>query len=341
MSMLLSMEIKPEKVILVEGQELKGKITVNKVVSSSLMKGTIVDSEIREMIPLKDTIMALIKANNIKTKKVALTLDIGNMLIRDFEVPTGKPDEIAGMVKSEMIQSYSAAASDVIQFKKIGETEEDGAKKVKVRASALSMQIVYQFHDLIKALKLTPFSMDSNANAMEKIIGASTEINGTDKNGGAFIILDFGQNGTVLHAVHDGTVQLSRFTALGLSDMNEYISSKVNHFGEHGEYLGAVDFEEEEPSEVNEFAKTFITQWCNEIQKVIKFILLRLDTNEISRIYLAGDACQLPGITKIVSEKMYIPAECMTSLSAIQFKREEDKATLYQNVNAIGALIRL
>lgn len=342
MSMLLSMELRPEKVIIVEGQEIKGKVTIEKVLSSNLTKGKIVNSAITDYNGVEQVIRELIHQNDIKTKKVAVTLDIGNMLIRDFEIPFGKPAEMEGMVKSEMIQNYSASSSDAIEYKKIADiVEEGGSKKVKVRATALSSEIIKDYYTLLTNLKLKPVFMDSNANAIEKVFYSSEQINGIDKKDESFVVLDFSSIGTVIHAVQDGAVQLSRFTSLGLRDMNEYISGKINQFGEHGEYIDQVNFETEEQTPVNVAANAFMTQWCNEIQKVIKFTLLRLDTNEIGSMYIVGEGSQLPGIMELISKTLFIKVKQVESVSAVSFKREEDKNKLYQCINAAGALLRL
>jgi type IV pilus assembly protein PilM len=341
MGMLLSMEIRPEKIVLVEGQDMKGNLVVEKVISLKLPKGKIVNSAIVDFNGMEMTLKELIHQNNIKTKNVAVTLDIGNMLIRDFEIPFGKPAEMAGMIKSEMIQNYSASESDAIEFKKIAETHEDGLKKVKVRATALSTEIIKGYYNLLNGLKLKPVSMDSNANAIEKLFAKSTQINGLDKGEESFVVLDFGCVGTTIHAVQDGNVQLSRFTALGLKDLNEFVSGKINQFGERGEYIDQIDFESQEQTPINVAANNFMSQWCSEIQKVIKFTLLRLDTNEISNMYIIGEGSQIPGIIDLISKNLFINVTKIDSLTAVSFKREEDKTKLYECINATGALLRI
>lgn len=341
MSMLVSLELKTDKAIIVEGQATKGKILINKVAAAQLPKGVVADSKIREPQTVQDIVGRLFKESNIKTKNVAVTLDIGNILIRDFDVPNGKIDETMSMVKTEMIQNYSAVVSDVIQYKKLGDIEENGLKKQKIRASAISMEIVQGYYNILKELKLKPLFMDINSNAIEKLIESTEMINGKSKLDEPFMLLEFSHTGTVLHAVSEGIVQISRFTSLGMDDMNEYISSKINQFGEHGEYLDQIDFMAEEESEIDTLAKTFMTQWCNEIQKVIKFILLRLDSKEIKNIYMVGEGVKIKGIEKAISDRIYSNVEPLISLSNLNFKNENDKSTLYQNINAIGALIRL
>jgi len=341
MSIVLSMEIRPENIVILEGQDIKGKITIEKVLTSRLPSGNIVNSAITDYNGVEMVIRNLLEKNNIKTKKVTVTLDIGNMLIRDFEIPFGKPAEMEGMVKSEMIQNYSASESDVIEFKKIADIESEGAKKIKVRATALSIQIISDYYNLLTLLKLKPFFMDSNANALEKIFSHSTQINGIDTKDESYIVLDFGAVGTVIHAVQNGVVQISRSTSLGLRDLNEYISGKINQFGEHGEYIEQVDFDSQEETPISIAANNFMDQWCNEIQKVIKFALLRLDVNSISNMYIIGEGSQIPGIIDLISKNLYIDVKKIESVSAINFKREEDKTKLYQCINAAGAIIRL
>ena len=337
MSTVVAIEIKPEKIILAEGQNMKGKVSINHIAIGDLPKSAVSESEIKDVTMVRETIQHLLKSKGIRSKKAIVTLDIGNMLIREFEVPAGKPTEIAGMVRTEMVQNYSAAESDVIQFTQVG--SEDG--KVKVRATALSRQIVQSYYDLVKSVKLDPIAMDSNANGIEKLMANCREINGETKSEGPFIILDFSGSGAVIHALNHGIVQISRYTALGLEDMNEYISSKMNNFGEKGVYATTLDFTREDEETVKLHALNFMDQWCSEIQKVIKFILLRMDTQDITHVYLTGDACKISGMDKVIGERLPYKTEILTSLSNVQFRNEIDRASLFQSIHAVGAMIRL
>lgn len=341
MGMLLSMEIRPENIVIVEGQEIKGKIVIEKVVSEGLPKGKIVNSAITDTLAVETVLRNLIESSSFKTKNVAITLDIGNMLIREFEIPSGKQAEMEGMVRTEMIQNYSASESDAIEFKRISDIEEGSTKKVKIRATALSAQIIKDYYNLVTGLKLKPVFLDSNSNALEKIFSKSTQINGIDRGDESFIVLDFSNVGTSIHAIQGSAVQLSRFTSLGLRDMNEYVSAKINQFGDHGEYINQIDFESEQQTPINVAANNFMSQWCSEIQKVIKFTLLRLDTNEIGKMYIIGEGSQLPGIVNLISKNLFINVEKIETLSAVSFKRKEDESKLYQCINAAGALFRL
>ena len=337
MSTVVAIEIKPERIILAEGQNMKGKVLVTNVAVGDLPKSAVSESEIRDLVMVRESLQHLIKSKGIRSKKAIVTLDIGNMLIREFDVPAGKAAEVAGMVRTEMIQNYSASESDVIQFTQIG--SEEG--KVKVRATALSKQIVQGYYDLIKSLKLNPVAMDSNANGIEKLMQGCKEINGEAKSDKPFVILDFSGSGSVIHALNHGSVQISRYTALGLDDMNEYISSKVNSFGEKVDYLGSLDFNREEESEIKFHALNFMDQWCSEIQKVIKFILLRMDDHDLSHVYLTGDACSIPGIERVIGERVFSKTEILTSLSNVQFRKPSDQDFLFQSIHAVGAMIRL
>lgn len=342
MSTMLSLEIRPEKLIIAEGQPGKGTVTINKVVMAPLPKNAITESEITDEVVVVETLSWSIKEQGIKAKNAVITLDIGNMLLRDFELPTAKNEELLGMVKSEMTQNYASASSDVVQFKKIGESNTEDGKKVRVRAMSLSSQIVEDYHEVLKKLKLKPVAMDANSNAIEKLIHISSQINGKSIKEGTSLLLDFGIQGSVIHAIHDGEVQASRFTALGLSDLNEYISSKINHFGERGYYLDQLDFtKSEDDSETRMHGNAFMVQWCNEIQKVIKFILLRMDNHEVNHIVLIGEGAMIPGLDGIIAENLNIPTETIQSINSLNFRREEDKKTLPFCINAAAALIRL
>ncbi len=340
MSTVVSIEIKPEQIIIAEGQHSKGKVTVTRTAAASLPRGAFSDSEIRDEAVVKESLQSLLKGSRIRSKKAVVTLDIGNMLVRDFDIPAGKPAEMAGMVRTEMIQNFSAAESDVIQFTQVGKEE----SIAKVRATAVNRQVVDGFHGLLKSVGLRPYVMDSNANCIEKLMLFCTGINGRGKEGDPFAVLDFSTSGTVLHAVNRGEVQLSRYTALGLMEMNTFIAEKFNDFGGAGSYLDKIDFTREEDatdSNVTRHALSFMDQWCMEIQKVIKYVLLRMDAAKIEQVYLTGEACSIPGIEEVIRRKLMENSEILASLSNVQFRNPADNGSLFRSIHAIGAMIRL
>lgn len=341
MSTMLSIEIRPESLIVTEGQATKGSVTIHKVYTIPLPKGAITESEISDEGPILEVLEKILKGHGVKSKNAVITLDISNMLLREFELPAAKNEELAGMVKSEMTQNYASASSDVVQFKKIGEVTTEEGKKIRVRAMSLSAHIIEDYYGILKKLKLKPVAMDANSNAIEKLVHISTNINDQSIKENTILLMDFGMQGSVLHSIHGGELQLSRFTALGLSDLNEYISSKMNQFGERGQYLNELDFTNGDETEIRQHGEAFMIQWCSEIQKVIKFILLRMDNNSISRIIMTGEGSAIPGLDKVISDNINLPVETIQSINSVNFKREEDKSKLPLCINAVGALIRL
>jgi len=149
-----------------------------------------------------DTLSGVLKNFKFKTKNAAVTVNIDNVLIRDFVLPDAPLKQLTGMVRNEMVQNYSAAPTDVIQYVKQpapGAEPGTGAKSKKdaqtgIRAVTVKRETIDVYYTMIKRLKLSPLAMDFHANAVEKLILNNTNINGSNLTNRDYLLVDFGSS---------------------------------------------------------------------------------------------------------------------------------------------------
>jgi Tfp pilus assembly PilM family ATPase len=153
----LSIDIGTNSIAIVQGTVGPGIIGVSLAETTPLKSGTVINSSIRDQVEVVSAITNAIQRRSFSETKAIVTISPANALIREFSVPAGKPKQVEAIVRNEMIATYGAADSDVVEYLKlVDEASESGGKLIKVRALALHMDMVSGYHDAITAAKLKP-----------------------------------------------------------------------------------------------------------------------------------------------------------------------------------------
>lgn len=345
---LLSIDIGTSSIALVQGL-VKGNMIEIEAAEKVLMRsGTIADSIIRNPDDVVGAINELLKGRVFKSRQAIVTINDGNALIREFSVPAGNRKQLDAMVHSEMVNAYSAQPSDVIEYKVLrNEIDEQGAKKVRVRAMSLSADIVEAYHNVLLRARLKPVAMDFHMNAIEKLLSRRPQLNDLDMTEKSFVLLDFGYSGTMTYMIYDYQLIASRFIPIGLSDFEPTINSMNFNYTEKEEtpvdFKTQLDFRQSsviDPMIMHQ-AEEILIQCCNEIQKLVIYSTTRLPQNFLSNGFLIGGGSVVPGIDSFMSSELNTTIKPLTALSGIHFLHNTDENDLLFYVNAASALIRL
>lgn len=346
MGVLVSLDIGTRNVTAVEG--IAGKnltVEVSAVANAALMDDTVIDGMLRQPTEVMTKINMMLPAAGIKTKNAVVTINGGNMLVREFDIPQGKPRQMEAIVRNEMISTYAAGESDVIEGKLLGAFEKDGAKMYHVRAMAVNRDLVTGYYNLIMNAKLKPVAMDSHANAVEKLLSGKPKLNGTDLTDKCGMLLDFGQSGIMCYITNGYQICTTRFIPLGMSDLASMLVGQMmlSIDQEKTNFAPLIDFTDEikkdEPIMLT--AANFVTQCCNEIQRVIMYAMPKLPFSSVNHAFVYGGGSQMPGVSEYIGKLLGIDAKALTSVSTLKFKNAADEKQLALCLNAAGALIRL
>jgi len=344
----LSIDIGTNSAAVVQGTVSGGTVSIESVGRTPLKAGTIIDSSIRNQTELVSSVTNLIQRKSFKAKKAIVTINAANALIREFSVPDGKPRQVEAIVRSEMINTYSALASDVIEFKRLGnETSESGGKLIRVRAMALSSDMVDSYRNFLLTCKLRPHALDFYANSVEKLIAARPAFNGQDLSGRSFLLLDFAYAGVMAYIVYDYVVYAARFIPIGLADLETVIMSYrydlQNKDGAPLDFSQLLNFNTGSTTgaSILRSAGDVLTQCCNEIQKLIIYSTSRLPQNVISAAFLTGEGSEIPAVDSVFSRELNTSVQPLAGFSNVRFLNKDDEKDIRKYLNSIGALIRL
>ena len=347
----LSFDIGTEHCVVVEGIVKKGFVEVIQTLIRELPADNDAEDNAEITPYVADAVADIMRSAGFNTKGAVITSNIRHIKLRDFLLPDGKPKELEGMVRNEMISNYSADPTDVIQFIKrpMSSSEETNEQKdggqTRIRAAYMKRDIVDSYYSLLKRLKLTPLAMDFHANAVEKLICKGAVINDADMNNKAYLMVDFGSSGTLIHTVAENRIFISRYIPMGVADLDKAIADKEFISEEQAKSLRMEKLdlfsEDNAGSDMMKAVQGFLYQWSEEIQKVAMFVQNRQGLKEIDALYLYGIGASVMGLPEYITATTGMNAFRLESLDRVSFRNSQDQQKIGQCLNAIGALIRL
>jgi type IV pilus assembly protein PilM len=209
----LSFDLGTRNIHAVVGQAEGNTVRILRSASIGLPKGVLSDGLITNKEVLTSAMQEVLGSLNTSTKDALITFNSNSVIIREFEVPSGNEQELEAMIKNEIIQFFGMTDTDLVEYRKIGETETGGMKKVKVRAAVMNKEIAHAYYDLLDSLKLKPVALDIHANVISKIFNEQTAINNNLSNN--YIILDIGYSGTMIYLISQGSLNFFRSISFG------------------------------------------------------------------------------------------------------------------------------
>lgn len=209
----LAFDIGSKNIHAVLGQSEGNSVKILKSTTVPLAKGLIVDGLINNMEVLELAMKEAVSRLDSNTKDAYITFNSNSVVIREFEVPTGDTREIEAMIKNEATQYFGMTDTDLIEYRKIGETQSNDSKKVKIRAAVMNREIAHGYYDLLQRLRLRPIALDIHPNVISKIVDGRIVINGNSTDN--FMILDIGYSSTMIYLISQNSLNFFRNVTFG------------------------------------------------------------------------------------------------------------------------------
>lgn len=343
MGSLLAIDVGKKNLHMAEGNLSKNGLVVERVASFPLPKGIFNGESIMNLPALTDAIGNAVKAFGFRTKDAVVTFDAYGAVIRDIDLPMGKPKEIASMIKTEMRETYHVSPEDVIQYKVIDKViSESGAPLDRYRVTAINKEIVEAYHDVLTEAKLKPVAMDININAIDKLLAGEVMINDKLTSEAGTMVIDFGEILTTVYIVTRGKPIFFRQLDFGSSEIEKLISEEtmkpeedIIKMKEEGFNVFGGNEEEETYAAI---LRPFFYSLTDEIRKIIGFYTSRSGAAGMDRVFLCGGGSNLFGLGDFLEASIGAPAEQIAKISNVKIK--DSAIPIASFMNAIGALIR-
>ena len=344
MKSILSIDIGSKNLHCVEGSYQNGKLSVKQMQSFEIPKGCLNGELVDNVELLSETIKDAIKKANFNYSEVVLTINACNAVVRDIDLPAGKPKEIEGMIKSELLQTFNILPDDIIEFKPIEKIIGDvGVNLTRYRVTIVSRDIVSSYHNLVSASNLKVKALDVNFNAIDKLLKNNLSVNGNSIKDEAIMFIDYGHTFSTIYIKYNEDPVFYRHLTIGSGEIEKMLYEETRlpieeflKMKENG-YL----FVKEDPNSPRYYAilKQYFHRFNDEIRKILSFYNSRTSASQVSSIYLFGKGSELEGLSEYFSSRLNVNVEMLKSISNIN--EIDSEMLLHPYINAVGALIRL
>lgn len=331
---MLSIDIGSKKVCVVEGKYLKGNVTVDFCKTIQYEEEVVSNGKIVNRTAVSFLINEIIKTNKLKSKASVVSINNGDIIVRDFSFPQVKLGQLKQLVNSEMLRIVGTETNFIIDFTVNGVTDDN---MLSVKAYAVSEEIVQGYYSLIKGLRLKPYAFDVHANSIFKLF-SNKAINGRKQENSNVMLADIGYSQIVFNGFADGKPDFSRTESSPVQKFLSEISSLTRQeFNESDiENLNFLPDAAYESAVMEETCRFFLNRLSEVMQR---YVLYNMTANRggVERIYIYGGIASAKGLDVMLSDLLKIPVEVIKTIEGVNLPEE---CNLHSICNAVGALIR-
>jgi len=333
---MLSIDVGSKKVCIVEGSYSGGRVNITSFSEIEYTSEAVVNGEIKDKPALGFLINEIIKTRHMKSRQAIVTINSTDIISREFKLPNIKLPKLKLLVTNEMLRIIGSDVEFIIDFVITGTTSDN---MITVMAYAVSKDMVESYYNILKDLKIKPYALDTNANAIYKLL-SNTTINDKANNEGNIIIADIGYSKISLHGFSNGVY---RFNRTEVSPFQEFIREmgSINRMDITAEQLAKLDVSpdfENENKVITDTCKYFVYRVSEEIQRYTQYITLNSVSNTGFQIYICGGAACIKGMAAALSNSLKLPVENLDRIGRINIPAH---CSVIKLCNAAGALIRL
>ncbi|MEI7905692.1 MAG: type IV pilus assembly protein PilM, partial [Candidatus Firestonebacteria bacterium] len=236
-------------------------------------------------------------------------------------------------------------AEVVLDFSILGETVEDGQKKIDVLLVAVKEEVVNQYITMLKDIGIDVGIIDVDCFALQNCY----EANYGKKEDEAVALLNIGARYTNLNIIEGGITRFSRDIPIGGVTLTKDIAREFAVSFTEAEKLkreqGAIIIESEEvrltriPSKEDNRIKiysaivTSLGKLVMEVRRAFDFYESGSKKKAINKICLSGGTAKLKNIEKFFGERMKVPVELFDAFAGLE---QEDPSMMELKIKENG-----
>ncbi|MCB0218052.1 MAG: type IV pilus assembly protein PilM [Chrysiogenetes bacterium] len=306
----------------------------------------IVDGAIMNASAVADTILELVAELKIKEKEVATSVSGHSVIIKKINLPFMDSEQLQESIKYEAEQYVPFDINDVNLDFQILSREPDEGGNMDVLLVAAKRDLINDYTAVVAEAGLNAAIIDIDAFTLENMYEVNYEIN----EGEIVALVNIGAAVTTINVVQSGVSVFTRDVATGGNILTEEIQKQLNVSYEEAETLKVGKRADEAgdeviPQEVSNIINTVVDQVVGDVQKSIDFFLATAADQAISKVYLAGGSCKIPGLARALQERINIPVELANPFNSVQFDEKEYSTEYLAEVGpqaavAVGLAVR-
>jgi len=349
---LVGIDIGSHTIKVAVGQYKNDKIVLKKVCSMRIAQGTVKDGKLIRKNDTEAAIANLLSETAIKNKDFVCAVESNEVVRREMLLPWVDESEIMGLITYEIGQYLPInPESYIIQYKVLDEKAGENGQKMRLMVCAVPKDFVSDYMDVLLDVHLKPYALDTNTNALEKLLLLKTTREFRNKN---CVFIDMGHSQFHISFFRDGDCLFSKKIDIGgymLNDVlltNLEISEKdaerlkihnmerISLLELSDEYSNGAVFSGDEGGIVLKGFMDVINNWVEEINQVLKYIIR--GNAKLDVIFLYGGCSFIRDVDNYFQKKFEIKTKRIEMNNSVSGKIDVTQIPIY--LNAICALIR-
>jgi type IV pilus assembly protein PilM len=303
---------------------------------------------------LVETLKKLFKENGIKTKRVVTSLSGDSVIIRYVKLPYMTAEELRGAIPREAEQ-YIPLNLDQVQLDHqiLGETQEDGQRKLDVLLVAAKVDVVDQHLSLLKSAGLSPVIIDVDAFALEN----AYEVNRLEQGEETVALINIGASLTTINILEGNNTRFTRDIPVAGNDFTKEIQKEFNLKFSEAEELkkshGAISMEEDDFSlstvsqkddrvlRMSDVMTPVLNKLLGEIRRSFDYYETQSRKKTVERVVLLGGSAKLKNVNRFLANKLGIPVEHFAAFRNIEVGKNIDPEQLAEKEFYMGVCLGL
>lgn len=303
---------------------------------------------------LIETIKRAFKESGVKTKKVVTSLSGDSVIIRYVKLPFMTPEELRGAIPREAEQYIPLNIDQVVlDFQILGETQEDGQRKLDVLLVAAKVDVVDQHLLLLKSAGLTPMVIDIDAFAIQN----AYEINRLEPSEETVALINIGASLTSINILEGNNTRFTRDIPVAGNDFTKEIQKEFNLKFSEAEELkkshGAISMEEDDFSlstvshkddrvlRMSDVMTPVLNKLLGEIRRSFDYYETQARKKTVERVILLGGSARLKNINRFLANKLGIPVEHFAAFRNVESAKSIDAEQITEKEFHMGVCLGL
>jgi len=283
-----------------------GEPVLTKVAYTSVVDDAIVEGEIMDPGIVADAIKGLLASAGVKTKQVVIAVGGRDVIIKKIQMDRMKEADAREVIRWEAEQHVPFDMENVELDFQILDPEGEGLQ-MTVLLVAAKRELVEN-----KVALLTPSIIDVDAFALHNAF----EVNYPDEMRGVVGLVNIGHEMTNINILEDGTPVLTRDLPVGTRRFREDIQRERGLSTEEADQL-LQGFERSEI--LDPFLETRGEELAVGIERAAAFLQsASRSAGGISRLWLTGGGGRIPGLNKVLADRLRLPVELANPLARLR-----------------------
>jgi type IV pilus assembly protein PilM len=273
---------------------------------------------------IAEKIRELFREKNIKARKVTIGVSGAQVAIRRISLPFMPKKELKEAVKWEARKFISFPPEKaVVDFQLLGETVEEGVKKLDLIVAVGEGEFIENHLAFIKAAGLDPSGISTIPHALWHCMQMIPEARE-----GLTALIDIGATKTSINMVKDNSLQFTREIAAAGNAFTEAIKEAATlegallDFAEAEEIKKEYGIPKEEDDErakghvplqkISFVMRPVLERLLGEIRRSFEFLKIRFNEEEAGRIFISGGGAKLKGLKEYIAGQLGTRVEVLT-----------------------------